>query len=179
MWYNNKKNLGRILDLRNSRLLAKHISEKHSLGVGIQRGLSRDGTDEKFEKEEKPNLGHKEKILSKVTEKNKSNKCKCIVFNPFLKADSYFEKNICKAFCFKVNHKNNMRTYDFSLKNITFSKIISLFVLPVLFCILGNAFLLNAFGAEISLGLLFVSVIMIIYIFIKFIKYVWVSLKKR
>lgn len=107
-------------------------------------------------------MGIKKKFYQKVKEKNKSNKCKCIVFNPLLKADSYFEKNICKAIAFIVDHENNMRTYDIFLKNISFSKIISIFVLPVLFCTLGNIFLLNAFGAEISLGVLIVSIIMII-----------------
>lgn len=186
---NKSCNLGRHINSRNNRLLAKCNGESNFTNTGLNTEVSGIGKKKISENEGKNAFDNEERgkpeyeQLTECTLDNvkytKLRKKKSCIYNPFKSIDSYFGRSIAKAFGITVNYENNKKIYDFSCKKLSFKKILLIYFIPSIIFIIGYLILEYNSYTAIILSLLGIIIFIITYFLIKGIKYAFMSEKKR
>ncbi|SBT58642.1 Plasmodium exported protein (Pm-fam-a like), unknown function [Plasmodium ovale wallikeri] len=186
---NRNLRIGTTSKLLTIRLLAKRNSENVTDIVGLNEGKADNAKGLNLKSHEKGTNGM-EKNKKPVNEKLKSSishnkgfkllkKRKCNIYNPFRSTESYYDKRICEGFGFVVENNDNKNILKWSLKDMSLSKIYSVFFIPTL-CLLAGGFIAVGTGLEWFFFVLpGICIFILIYVIIKSLKYAHLSSKNR
>ncbi|SBT55784.1 Plasmodium exported protein (Pm-fam-a like), unknown function [Plasmodium ovale wallikeri] len=182
--------LGVTSKLLTIRLLAKAKSENVKTIFGLNerktdnaKGLNLNNQEKGtygMEKNEKPvNEKLKDSTSHNKKELNLSRKKKCNIYNPFSSIESYYDKRVREGFGFVVENYDNKKIFKWSLKDMSLSKIYSVFFIPTLFLLVGG-FVAAGSGLELFFFIIpGICILILIYIIIKSLKYAYVSSRNR
>ncbi|SBS98853.1 Plasmodium exported protein (Pm-fam-a like), unknown function [Plasmodium ovale curtisi] len=171
------------------RLLAKSKSENVATIVGLNERKADNTNGLNLKSQEKDTNGM-EKNTKLVNEKLKSStshnkdvklskKKKCNIYNPFRSIESYYDKRVREGFGFVIENYDNKKILKWSLKDMSLSKIYSLFFIPTLFLLVSG---FVAAGAQLDIIFFIIPgicIFILIYIIIKSLKYAYVSSRNR
>ncbi|SBT00636.1 Plasmodium exported protein (Pm-fam-a like), unknown function [Plasmodium ovale curtisi] len=141
--------LGTTSNLLTIRLLTKNNSENVKTVVGLNerkknniKGLNLKNQEigtYGMEKNKKPvNEQLKDSTSHNKKEVKLSKKNKCNIYNPFSSIESYYDKRVREGFGFVVENYDNKKIFKWSLKDMSLSKIYSVFFIPTLFLLVGG-----------------------------------------
>ncbi|SBS89892.1 Plasmodium exported protein (Pm-fam-a like), unknown function [Plasmodium ovale curtisi] len=182
--------LGTTSNLLTIRLLTKNNSENVKTVVGLNerkknniKGLNLKNQEigtYGMEKNKKPvNEQLKDSTSHNKKEVKLSKKNKCNIYNPFSSIESYYDKRVREGFGFVVENYDNKKIFKWSLKDMSLSKIYSVFFIPTLFLLVGG-FVAAASGLELFFFIIpGICIFILIYIIIKSLKYAYVSSRNR
>ncbi|SBS99882.1 Plasmodium exported protein (Pm-fam-a like), unknown function [Plasmodium ovale curtisi] len=170
------------------RLLAKSKSENVATIVGLNERKADNTKGLNLKSQEKDTNGmenNKKRVNEKLKDStlhNKkdvklSKKKKCNIYNPFRSINSYYDKRVREGFGFVVENYDNKKIFKWSLKDMSLSKIYSVFFIPTL-CLLVGGFVAAGTALEWFIFVVpGICIFILIYVIIKSLKYAHVSSK--